>query len=356
MNILSIIIVCYFYVYALILIYISIKAKKKGEINAFINNLANALIMVIAITINLVLINFFSYLNGEFLLFPFNILLIGFIGIFLPTFYFFTTKEKNKLKKSDQEIEKLKYPLIKELPLKYEIYRKLTHLVVLGIIFFYFTLGFLIKNFFSYILDFVPSFISNIFHIGGDIMFFTQNLVIFLVGVSLIGLLTADFIRILTPDIYPLKPVNQLLRENELGMRIGPHISMSIGCFSIIILYGLVKPIGPVIICTSMTMSIFGDMASNLIGRTIGTKKIRDTNKTYEGLFAGIIVAFFTGVLILYLLRNFYVFSIYALFSIPLIGAVIIGLIDYLNLKIDDNLSYNFCISTVLFFISIFII
>lgn len=356
MNILSTIIVCCFYGYALILLYISIAAKKKGEVSAYINNLANALIMIISITINLVLINSFDIYNREFLVFPFNILLIGFIGIYLPVLYFFITKERRKIKKSDQENEKLKYPLFKELPLKYEIYRKLTHLVVLGIIFFYFTLGFLIKNFFSNILEFVPNFISNMFHIRGDIMFFTQNLVIFLVGVSLIGLLTADFIRILTPDIYPLKPVNKLLREKELGMRIGPHISMSIGCFSIIILYGLVNPIGPVIICTSMTMSIFGDMASNLFGRAIGNKKIRETNKTYEGLFAGIIVAFLTGILIFYLLRNFYVFSIYALFLIPLIGAIIIGLIDYLDLKIDDNLSYNFCISTVLFFISIFIL
>ncbi len=356
MNILSIIIVCCFYVYALILIYISVLAKKKGEISAFINNLANALILIMSITINLVLIIFFSFLNGEFLLFPFNIILIGFIAIYLPLFYFFTVKEKKKVKNSDQKNEKFQYSLSKELPLKYEIYRKLTHLIVLGIIFFYFTFGYLIKNFFAYILEFVPDFISNLFHIGGDIMFFTQNLVIFLVGVSLIGLLTADFIRILTPEIYPLKPINKLLREKELGMRIGPHISMSIGCFSIIILYGLVNPIGPVIICTSMTMSIFGDMASNLIGRAIGNKKIRDTNKTYEGLFAGIIMAFFTGVLIFYLLRNFYVFNIYALFLIPLTGAFIIGLIDYLDLKIDDNLSYNFSISTVLFFISIFII
>ncbi len=86
-------------------------------------------------------------------------------------------------------------------------------MVILGIIFLYFTLGFFIKNFIS----FVPDFISKMFHTEGDIMYFTQNLVIFLVGVSLIGLLTADFVRILNPDIYPLKPVNQLLREKELG-------------------------------------------------------------------------------------------------------------------------------------------
>ncbi len=356
MNVFSIILLCYFYVYGVILVYISYLAKINGEKGAFINNLINALILIISITFNLVLIIFFPFLNWGFLVFPFNILLLGFIGIFLPLFYIFTYREKKKIKKLDQNLEITKLTSFKELPLKYEIYRKLTHLIVLGIIFFYFTLGFWIKNFFAYILEFVPDFISNMFHIGGDIMFFTQNLVVFLVGVSLIGMLTADFIRILTPENYPLKPINQLLREKELGMRLGPHISMGIGCFSIIILYGLIIPIGPVIICTSMTMTIFSDMTSNLVGRTLGRKKIRDTNKTYEGLFAGILVAFLTGLIVFYLLRDFYNFSIFGLFLIPLIGTVIIGLLDYLDLEIDDNLSYNFCLSSVLFFVSIFII
>ena len=355
LNVLSIIIVCYFYGYGIILFYISYLARKNGEKGAFINNLTNASILLISITINLI-ITFSSFVNKEFIIFPFNILMLGFIGIFLPLFYLFMSREKKKIKAMNRNLEMKKSISFKELPLKYEIYRKLTHFVVLGIIFFYFTLGFLLKNFFAYILEFVPDFISDMFHIGGDIMFFTQNLVIFLVGVSLIGLLTADFIRILTPEIYPLKQVNQLLREKELGMRLGPHISMSIGCFSIIILYGLIKPIGPVVICTSMTMAIFGDTASNLIGRTLGRKKIRNTNKTYEGLFAGIIVAFLTGLIIFYLLRAFYNFNIFNLFLIPLIGAVILGLIDYSDLEIDDNLSYNFSISTILFFVSIFII
>ena len=356
MIVFSIIIVCIFFVYGVILVYISILAKINGEKGAFINNLTNAIILIISITFNLLLIIFFPRLNWNFIVFPFNFLMLGFIGIFLPLFYLFTSREKKKIKKLEQNVEINKLVSFKELPLKYEIYRKLTHLVVLGIIFFYFTLGFLIKNFFAYILEFVPDFISDMFNIGGDIMFFTQNLVVFLVGVSLIGMLTADFIRILTPENYPLKPINQLLREKELGMRIGPHISMSIGCFSIIILYGLIIPIGPVIICTSMTMTIFSDMTSNLVGRTLGRKKIRDTNKTYEGLFAGILVAFLTGLLVFYLLRDFYNFSIFSLFLIPLIGTVIVGLLDYIDLVIDDNLSYNIIISSTLFFISIFII
>lgn len=311
------------YVYGLILLYITYLARKNREKGAFINNLTNGLVLIISITVNLILIKFLNLSTKEFIVFPFNILMIAFIGSFFPLFYLFISREKHKMKKRKKNIDKIELQSFKELPLKYDIYRKLTHLIVLGIIFFYFILGFL-----------------------------NQNLVVFLVGISLIGLLSADIVRILTPDIYPLKPVNQLLRQKELHMRLGPHISMSIGCFSIILLYGLIQPIGPVIICISMVMSIFGDMASNLIGRTIGSKRIRKTNKTYEGLFAGIIVAFFSGIVALHLLRDFYRLNILGLFLIPLIGAVIIGILDYLDLEIDDNLSYNFCLSTVLFFIS----
>ena len=187
-------------------------------------------------------------------------------------------------------------------------------------------------------------------------MVFAQNLVNFLVGVSLIGLLTADFTRILMPKYYPLKPVNQLLKEKELHMRLGPHISMSIGCFSIILLYGIIQPIGPVIICTSMAMSIFGDATANLVGRTMGHRKIRNTKKTYEGLIGGIIAAFLSGVIVLLILRNYYRFSIPGLLLIPFIGMTIIGTIDYLDLEIDDNLTFNFSVSTILFFSSILIL
>ena len=355
MNIFSIINVGIFYTYGFIIFYITYLAWRNKEKGAFINNLVNGLVLLTSISVNLLLVIFLNLSNQEFLVFPFNILLIGFIAFYLPLFYLFVSREKRRIKNIEKRSDNSETTSFIELPLKYDIYRKLTHLVVLGIVFFYFTLGFLIQNFFIYILEFIPDFISELFHIGGDIMFFTQNLVIFLVGISLIGLLTADIVRILSPEIYPLKPINQLLRKKELYLRLGPHISMSVGCFSIIIIYGLIQPIGPIIICTSMVMSIFGDITSNLIGRAIGRRKIRKTNKTYEGLISGVIIAFISGLVLLYLLRSFYKFSLLGLFLIPLVGVLIIGLLDYLDLEIDDNLTFNFCLSTILFFISIFI-
>ena len=337
---------------------ISFLAKKKGEKNAFVNNITISLVFLISITINFVITSFLTPPTINFIVFPFDILMLGFIITFLPFFYLLILNEKRKTTKMKENGH---LPL-KELPLKYDIYRKLTHLVVLAIILFYFTLGFLVKNFFIYLLSYFPSVISDIFYsvysIEKNPMIFTQYLVVFLVGVSLIGLLTADFVRILKPRLYPLKPVNQLLREEELHMRLGPQISMAVGCFSIIVLYGLFQPIGPLIICTSMTMAISGDTASNLIGRTVGYKYryIRNTKKTYIGLIAGIVASLFSGIIILIILCEFYLISPLRLIFLPLIGAIIIGVLDYLDLEIDDNLTNNFILSTILFFISILIL
>jgi len=292
------------------MLYLTFLAKKKGEKEAFIDNLANSLVLITSISINLLII---SNLGFNFIVFPFDILMLFFIISFFPIFYILIIHEKRKIRKGEK------------------------------------------------IIDF-PKLISDIFfsiyNIEKDKMIFTQYLVVFLVGVSLIGLLTADFVRILKPEQYPLKSVNQILKEKERSqIRLGPQISMAVGCFSIIILFGTFQPIGPLIICTSMTMAILGDIASNLIGRTIGSKykNIRNTKKTYIGLSAGIIVSYLSGIIILIILRGYFDISLLFFVLIPLIGAIIIGLLDYLDLEIDDNLSFNFIVTTVLFFIAILI-
>jgi dolichol kinase len=286
--------------------------------------------------------------------------MIIYIIFFLPHFFFSVNREKKKYRLIGNTIEEDSSNLTEELPFRYELYRKITHLVVLGIAFFYFTLGFLVQNIFIYVLDFFPSIISDfffsIYNIEANKMIFTQYLVVFLVGASLIGLLTADFFRILKPKLYPLKSVNRILRKKERHMRLGPHISMGIGCFSIILLYGPFQPIGPFSICLSMTMAIFGDMAANLIGRKFGRRKIRRTKKTYEGLFAGMIVAYLSGVITLLFLNPLYTIDLLTSILLPLIGATIIGILDFLDLDVDDNLSYNFVLSTIIFFISIFLV
>ena len=358
MDALSILIICILYFYGLISIYTAFLAKKRNEKGAFVNNLVNSLILIASITVNIA-INSLNISNIGFIVFPFDVFIIIFLIFFLPHFSFSVNREKRKVRLNEKHIEEENSNLSEELPFKYELYRKITHLVVLGIAFFYFTLGFLVQNIFIYILELFPNIVSefffSIYNIEANKMIFTQYLVVFLVGVSLIGLLTADFIRILKPNLYPLKSVNRILREKERHMRLGPHISMGIGCFSIIIMFGLFQPIGPIVICTSMTMSIFGDMTANLVGRKFGHKNIRKTKKTYEGLIAGMSIAYISGIITLLFINQLYPINLFSLMILPSIGTFMIGFIDYLDLDVDDNLSYNFMLSTTLFVISLFI-
>ena len=360
MDALSIIIISILYLYGLISLYIAFLAKKRNERGAFINNLVNSLILIVSITINIT-INSLNITNIGFIIFPFDIFMIIFLIFFLPHFSISVNREKKKVRLKEKHIEKEENSNLTEvLPFKYEVYRKLTHLVVLGIAFFYFTLGFLVQNIFTFILELFPEIVSELFfsiyNIEANKMIFTQYLVVFLVGVSLMGLLTADFIRILKPNLYPLKPVNRILREKERHMRLGPHISMGIGCFSIILMFGPFQPIGPIIICTSMTMSIFGDMTANLVGRKFGRRNIRKTKKTFEGLIAGMVIAYISGIITLIFINQLYPINLFSMIILPSIGTLVIGFIDYLDLDVDDNLSYNFVLSTTLFIISLFIL
>jgi len=347
------------YLYGIISLYIAFLARKKNEKGAFINNIVNSLILIISVSFS-VIFNTLNISNIGFIVFPFDIFMIIFVVFFLPHFALSVYREKRRFRLIEKTMEEENTHLPEELPFKYELYRKLTHLVVLGIAFFYFTLGFLVQNIFVYILDFFPSIISDfffsIYNMEENKMIFTQYLVVFLVGASIIGLMTADFTRILKPKLYPLKSVNRILRKKERHLRLGPHISMGIGCFSIILLYGPFQPIGPFSICLSMTMSIFGDMTANLIGKKFGRNKIRTTKKTYEGLFAGMSVAYISGIFTLLFLNQLYTINLFTLILLPLIGTMIMGILDFLDLDVDDNLSYNFVLTTVLFFISILLL
>ena len=163
--------------------------------------MANTIVFVISITITLILIHWINPLQSQFIAFPFDILFLGFIILYLPIFFILVIKEKRKIQNGERTFEDYK-TLKSEITLKYDIYGKITHFIIIGIIFSYFTLGFLIQNFFIYLLDLLPNFFFNMFDTGDDIMNFTQNFVVYLVGISLIGLLTADFSRILMPKYF----------------------------------------------------------------------------------------------------------------------------------------------------------
>jgi hypothetical protein len=64
-------------------------------------------------------------------------------------------RERKKVKKTGDFFQESR-DQAEKLSFRYEIYRKLTHLVVLGIILFYFTLGFILQNVFIRLLELYP--------------------------------------------------------------------------------------------------------------------------------------------------------------------------------------------------------
>ena len=125
LNLVSIIFVCFLYFYGLIMLYISFLARKKGERSAFIDNFVNSLVLIISISISLLLVSSLNPSNVNIIVFPFDILMVIFVAVFFPTFSLLIYREKLIMKKKLQDKRKTIPIIPKELPLKYDIYRKL---------------------------------------------------------------------------------------------------------------------------------------------------------------------------------------------------------------------------------------
>jgi len=323
----------------------------------FTNNIVNSLALLIAIVLSILRpINDPSF--DPILIFPFDFFIILFILPFFFTFHLLIYRERKRTKNDKNKLNELKNVVksFRVLPLRYEIYRKLTHLVVICICFFYFIFGVLIKLLLVNAISILPESMRNILDVENITLLstidFTQYLIVFLTSISLLGLLTADYVRIIAPEVYPLKSVNRILRQRELKTRIGPHITMAVGTFSIIFIFGPLLNKGPLIVSLSIVMSTIGDSSANLLGITLGHHKIRGGKKSYEGLIGGILISFFSGVLFLFYILQIFPILInpQKIFFIPLSVALVIGIIDYLDLPVDDNLSF-LLISSILIYL-----
>ncbi len=329
---------------------------KFDEMSAFINNIITTSTLLFAIIASMLRPIINPNVN-PILIYPFDFFAISFMFPFFLVFHLLIYRERKRMKKGTNNLTELRVDAegLRVLPLKYEIYRKLAHLIVICICFLYFIFGvftkFLLDNFISILPDFIKNFFSGENLIFLNIADFTQYLAVFLTSISLMGLLTADYVRIIAPEDYPLKSINRLLRQRELKTRIGPHITMAVGTISIILIFGPLSNTGPLIVSLSIFISSVGDSSANLIGITLGRHKIRGGKKSYEGLIGGILFSFLSGILFLFLIFQFFpnLISPQKILFISLTVALIIGIIDYLDLPIDDNLSFLIISSIIIY-------
>jgi len=331
---------------------LSINSYRNRENDAFLNNIIHSMTLLIALLVSLLGPN-----RDLILIYPFELYIIFFTIPFYIIFYILVKLERKRVQRNRSRLKDIEIDekTMRELPFKYEVYRKLTHLVVIFICFVYFLFSVLVKLLVDFIINLFPDFFYEL--LAGESIInlssveFAQYLVLFLTSISLIGLLTADYVRIIYPEDYPFKTVNRLLRRKELKTRIGPHISMAVGTMSIVLIFGPLTRNGPLIVCAAILMSNIGDSTANLVGRYRGHHKIRGGKKSYEGLIMGILSSFSSGVL--FLLYIFYIFPdviiLPSVFIVPLVVSLVLGLIDYLDVSIDDNLTYLLATSVLVY-------
>ena len=88
------------------MLYVSFLARKKGERSSFIDNFANSLVLIISISISLLLVSYLNPSNVNFIVFPFDLLMVIFVLVFFPLFSLLIYREKRIMGKKFGTIKK----------------------------------------------------------------------------------------------------------------------------------------------------------------------------------------------------------------------------------------------------------
>ncbi|MHA1681318.1 MAG: hypothetical protein ACTSUE_09935 [Promethearchaeota archaeon] len=289
-----------------------------------IESLANPVAITVILFVTLIYTTFLSEI--PVMVTPLNIITLAWYGLFLLVFYRICRREKMKYPeplKEDKEEE--------ELELKFEIIRKITHFVIALILLMYVVLGPLFIEFINLVMSWIPFFGQNA--INADPSQYGQYAVVFFLIISFLGLSTSEIVRVFFYNAYPLKAVKAIYRKKEIGAALGSHISLTVGCMSVIMIFG---PYYPDIVVASVSVSAIGDAAANIVGKKFGTHEFKTAfsrkRKTIEGLISAVIVSFVLSFLFL-----IYRFGPYS-FLLAFVAAGVIIVIDWLSIQVSDNL------------------
>ncbi|MHA1732854.1 MAG: diacylglycerol/polyprenol kinase family protein [Promethearchaeota archaeon] len=305
--------------------YLAWRARGDGERVAFKNNLAYAFVLLGSLLFAV------GSTFQPVLPYPLDVVVLLFLVLFVPAFLIVARREKRH-----PHTDAYERPT-EGLTFRYELYRKLTHFVVVGIFLVYFYFGPYFMEKFNRAMAVMPWF-WGISDFGVPPSSFGQYFAVFWAVISFLGLNVAEFTRILAPEAYPLKKVNRILRDDELHSKMGPHIAMTVGVLSVILTIG---PYAPKVACAAISIGIFGDAAANIVGKKFGKHQIRK-GKTLEGLLGGAAVSFVSafGFLMyeeLFTLTPTVVGSA-TIAIIALGGTVTFVLVDFFSPSISDNL------------------
>lgn len=173
------------------------------------------------------------------------------------------------------------------LPLKYEVMRKTIHLMMI--------------------------FVPIVYWAGFSREFLASIIISMLTGILVLEILRVDFRQ----DV----PLLRLFRSRELGLSGASFMLLGV----LIALIAFSKPVAIV----AMLMTILGDSASALVGKSIGRIRVWGP-RNIEGILAEFFVDIFVG---------WYVFNRFGLPIWPVLaGSLVATLTETLTYRIDDNL------------------
>jgi dolichol kinase len=313
-------------------IFLGYNSYRHDEVDAGRNNFANALVFGAALIFSLGFSPFTPILP-----YPLDIITVVFFATFMLIFYFFMVREERDPNRRPA------YVFGEKLSLKYDLYRKLSHFIVIGIFLIYFFLGPWMIELFNSWMALTPDF-WNASQLEGPTSRYGQYTTMFFVGIAFIGLNLTDFVRIMRPEAYPLKAVNRILRDREKSTMLGPQVAFSIGCISVIMIIG---PYFPRVACAAMGISSFGDAAANIIGRRWGKHKLRGP-KTWEGLLGGAAVSFLVSFLFLIYEPPLITLNVGVPAIVALAGTITFCFVDYFTPVISDNLLNAFLSASIM--------
>ena len=99
----------------------------------------------------------------------------------------------------------------------------------------------------------------------------------------------------------------------------------------------------------AITISVIGDAFASLFGRKFHKHTISiHPAKSYEGTLGGMLCGFISGVIILIFSIN-----IFSTLALALIGTLIFGVIDIVDIKVSDNLLNPIVVGLCMYFFSI---
>lgn len=215
-----------------------------------------------------------------------------------------------------------------DLNLKYEIIRKTTHAVIVAIVACYVAIGpafIALANVILVTLGASPLDAPLAYHGQYTVTFFTM--------IAFLGLATSEIVRVFFYRAYPLKGVKAIFRRKEVGAALGSHISLAVGCLSVILIFGYRAQ---EIVMASIAISAIGDGAASIVGKRFGAHKYKTAfskkKKTLEGLITATLVSFVLS--FIFLIYRYGIFS----FSIAFVAVGVIALIDWLSPRVSDNL------------------